>query len=89
MPCTVGRMNRRTGREGHGQKIRFLAAVECCVVSGDSGQDLRAAETVMRNLRVLATGQAPDFALPDLDGRDHRLADYRGRKVLLATWSSW
>ncbi|MDZ7372742.1 MAG: thioredoxin-dependent thiol peroxidase [candidate division KSB1 bacterium] len=26
---------------------------------------------------------APDFTLPDSDGRLHRLADYRGRKVVL------
>jgi len=32
---------------------------------------------------------APDFALPDLDGRLHRLSDARGRKVLLASWASW
>jgi hypothetical protein len=32
---------------------------------------------------------APDFALPDLDGRVHRLADWRGRKVLLNSWASW
>ena len=33
--------------------------------------------------------QAPDFALPDLDGKRHRLSDHRGQKVLLATWASW
>jgi len=32
---------------------------------------------------------APDFALPDLDGRVHRLSDWRGRKVLLNSWASW
>lgn len=32
---------------------------------------------------------APDFTLPDLDGREHTLSDYRGRKVFLATWASW
>jgi hypothetical protein len=32
---------------------------------------------------------APDFALPDLDGRVHRLLDARGRKVLLNSWASW
>jgi hypothetical protein len=38
---------------------------------------------------ALESLQAPDFALPDLDGRMHRLADHRGRKVLLVTWASW
>lgn len=33
---------------------------------------------------VLAPGdKAPDFALPDADGTIHRLADHRGRKVVL------
>ncbi len=32
---------------------------------------------------------APDFALPDLDGRLHALRDYRGRKVFLVSWASW
>jgi hypothetical protein len=38
---------------------------------------------------ALATLQAPDFTLPDLDGARHSLSSYRGRKVFLATWASW
>jgi hypothetical protein len=37
----------------------------------------------------LARFEAPDFTLPDLDGRLHSLADFRGKKVFLATWASW
>jgi hypothetical protein len=37
----------------------------------------------------LASLQAPDFELPDLDGKMHKLSDYRGKKVLLAAWASW
>jgi len=33
--------------------------------------------------------QAPDFTLPDLDGRSHALSDYRGQKVFLVFWASW
>jgi hypothetical protein len=33
--------------------------------------------------------EAPDFTLPDLDGRPHALRDYRGRKVFLVSWASW
>jgi hypothetical protein len=42
-----------------------------------------------RRASALATLQAPDFELPDLSGRTHRLSDHRGRKVFLATWASW
>lgn len=38
---------------------------------------------------ALATLEAPDFTLPDLDGTPHALSAYRGRKVLLTTWASW
>jgi hypothetical protein len=37
----------------------------------------------------LATLRAPDFSLPDLSGRRHSLADYRGKKVLLIAYASW
>lgn len=39
--------------------------------------------------QALATLEAPDFELPDLDGRLHRLSASRGRKVFLFTWASW
>ena len=38
---------------------------------------------------ALRSGIAPDFELPDLDGRMHRLSDYRGRKVVLYAYGSW
>lgn len=37
----------------------------------------------------LASLEAPDFTLPDLDGRLHSLSDHRGKKVLLAAYASW
>lgn len=33
--------------------------------------------------------EAPDFELPDLAGRRHRLSHYRGQRVFLVTWASW
>jgi len=32
---------------------------------------------------------APDFKLPDMNGKSHSLSDFRGKKVLLLTWASW
>jgi len=37
----------------------------------------------------LASMEAPDFTLPDLDGRLHSLSEQRGRKALLIAWASW
>ena len=39
--------------------------------------------------RALQSLSAPDFTLPDLEGRMHTLSEHRGRKVLLVTWASW
>jgi hypothetical protein len=32
---------------------------------------------------------APDFVLPDRQGKPVRLSDFRGKKVLIVTWASW
>jgi AhpC/TSA family len=39
--------------------------------------------------RQLESLDAPDFTLPDLDGKSHSLSDFRGQRVFLTTWSSW
>jgi len=37
----------------------------------------------------LASLDAPDFTLPDLNGTMQALSDYRGKKVLLVAYASW
>jgi hypothetical protein len=43
---------------------------------------------VTRNA-FLQSAMAPDFALPDREGKLVRLSDFRGKKVLVVTWASW
>jgi hypothetical protein len=37
----------------------------------------------------LSSLEAPDFTLPDLEGRLHSLSQHRGKKVLLIAYASW
>jgi hypothetical protein len=37
----------------------------------------------------IQTLEAPNFTLPDVNGKMHSLSDFRGKKVLLVTWASW
>lgn len=39
--------------------------------------------------RALESADAPDFTLPDLEGRPFRFGSLRGRKVVLVAWASW
>jgi hypothetical protein len=56
----------------------------------DSGHHAWAlGETGGSRAGALRSLQAPDFTLPDLDGRDHSLHDHLGEKVFLVSWASW
>jgi len=45
--------------------------------------------TARERAAALASLEAPDFRLPDLDGRLHSLSEHRGKKVLLVAYGSW
>ena len=40
---------------------------------------------VKPKIRVMA----PDFSLPDMDGRQRSLTSYRGKAVILHFWATW
>lgn len=46
-------------------------------------------EAASQRSMAMQSLQAADFELPDLDGKPHRLSDYRGKKILLVAWASW
>ena len=44
----------------------------------------------MATAQALRLGtQVPDFTLPTLDGKQVRLSDFRGKRVVLFMWASW
>lgn len=59
------------------------------VVHDDAHRTWVLGEGAASRADALESLQAPDFELPDLEGRMHRLSDFRGKRVFLATWASW
>ena len=59
------------------------------VVTDDEHDAWAFGEAALERKRILTSLDAPDFSLPDLDGRMHSLSQYRGKKVLLVSWASW
>lgn len=48
-----------------------------------------AAAADLSKLKPWSGGAAPPLALTSLDGKQHQLADYRGRLVVLNFWATW
>jgi hypothetical protein len=57
-----------------------LDAAEGVAAIGSAAADRAAA---------IASLEAPDFELPDLAGRRHRLSEHRGKRAMLLAWASW
>lgn len=47
------------------------------------------AEAPTERSAALASLEAPDFTLPDIEGKLHSLSEHRGKKVLLIAYASW
>ena len=44
----------------------------------------------MATTQMLSLGTSvPDFSLPSLEGRQVRISDFLGRRVILFMWASW
>jgi thiol-disulfide isomerase/thioredoxin len=60
--------------------MRFLvlAVLLCC-----------AAPAIAQQLKPWSGGPTPSLVLSDVDGKPHRLEDYRGKVVLVNFWATW
>jgi peroxiredoxin len=61
----------------------LLIAIAPAAVAADVSAEIPLLE------RVPANSEAPDFDLPDPDGNRHRLADMRGKPIIVNFWATW
>ncbi len=67
-----------------------LSALSCLLWLLLIGNLAWAADTPRQTLPAVAEPfPAPEFELKDIDGRTHRLSDYRGKVVILNFWATW
>ena len=59
------------------------------VVREDAAGAWAFGESVNARRDQLFSLEAPDFTLPDLDGKLHSLSDFRGKKVFMFSWGSY
>ena len=69
--------------------VRAAAAALRMPIVEDDQHGLLALGPAVLGGRTLDTAVAPDLALPDLDGVEHRLSELRGQKVLLVAWAPY
>jgi hypothetical protein len=67
----------------------FWRKLDAPIVHSDAEDVWVLGASAQTRQRALLGANAPDFTLPDLEGRLHTLSSLRGRKVFLATWASW
>ena len=88
VPAPPGETNRFVG-DGAVNVAAFWERMGAPVAVSDDGDVWALGEPAETRAQQLESLDAPDFGLPDLDGRVRRLSEFRGRKVFLATWASW
>ncbi|SMG16176.1 peroxiredoxin family protein [Sphingobacterium psychroaquaticum] len=78
--------NEETLRKGYVAAIGSLEGFEAYKGGLDDAKRVFAKEVLMKKV---VTKEAPDFELKDVDGNTVRLADLKGKVVVLDFWATW
>jgi hypothetical protein len=92
VPVPAARKSEFVADEGGGARYNLAALASllgCPVVTDGAHHAWCFGAAASERKRVLTSLDAPDFSLPDLDGKMYSISDYRGKKVFLVSWASW
>ena len=72
------------------QTISFLIMVLFITTSCfDRGSESHSSEASVALSKITSPFSAPDTPLMDMDGKLHKLSDYRGKPVIVNFWATW
>lgn len=66
------------------RQVCLAAALAAALLAGPG-----AASAAGGTMKPWSGGATPPLALRDLEGREHKLADYKGKVVVLNFWATW
>lgn len=66
------------------RRVFFAAGLAAALLAG-----LAAAWAAGGTMKPWSGGATPPLSLRDLEGREHKLADYKGKVVVLNFWATW
>ncbi|TFC78886.1 TlpA family protein disulfide reductase [Cryobacterium sp. TMS1-20-1] len=75
--------------EGRINLVAFAERLGRSVVRDEEHSIWAFGESVGAHLSATLSAEAPEFTLPDLEGKMHSLSTYRGKKVFLYSWGSY
>jgi peroxiredoxin len=71
------------------QKFLLVSIVLCLVIASGVYFSFKKNEVQDPQIQSSKFKEAPDFELPDAQGKKHRLKEFSGNLVLLHFWASW
>ncbi|WP_404333015.1 redoxin domain-containing protein [Mesobacillus maritimus] len=69
--------------------LLLLFAVALSQAMGNEDQNTNVATQEAITATVEVAGQAPNFTLSTLKGKEVKLSDFKGRKVMINFWATW
>ncbi len=89
LPADPSRLIREGGNETQVNLAEFARLIEQPVAHDETHNVWYFGPPAWEWKSRLGSRLAPDFTLPDFQGKLHSLSDYGGKKIFLLAWASW